>query len=237
MTIPVFNSVDRLIRNAMEDAGQLEDGSDPTPDQQGRFIQRLNDIVNVWQTQGLKLFLLQDISVPLVQGQTLYTFGPSGTTVMTRPLEVIDAYYSSSTGIRRPLLPMARFDWDRLSTITSQGAVNQYFVDKQALQMTIYIWNPPDATAAQGTFHPILRTQAGNYTTINDTILFPIEWWMALRWALASEICAGQPDSIVARCEKQALYYKTILEDWDVENAPTQFQPDPQGGYGRSRFA
>jgi len=236
MTIAAYNSADRIIRMAMEDAGLLEDGADPSADQSGRYMQRLNDMVNTWQVEGIKLFLAQDISVPLVTGQSLYTFGPAGTTVMTRPLEVVDAYYSDQNGIRRPLIPMSRFDWDRLSTITATGAINQYFVDKQTSIMNINLWNPPSATEALGRFHPVFRTQVTNFITINDSIMFPIEWYMALRWGLASDLTTGQPDSIVTRCEQKALYYKTTLENWDVENAPTQFQPDSQGGYGQSRF-
>jgi hypothetical protein len=237
VTIAVYNSADRIIRMAMEDAGLLEDGADPSPDQSGRYLQRLNDIVNTWQVEGIKLFLIQDIPVPLTQGLSLYTFGPLGTTVMARPLEIVDAYYSSSTGVRRPLIPMSRNDWDRLSTITSQGAINQYFVDKQTTIMNVYLWNPPNQTSATGFFHPVFRTQSTNFVAITDTIMFPIEWYMALRWALASELTTGQPDSIVTRAEQKAMQYKIVLEGWDVENAPTSLQPDPQGGYGRSRFS
>jgi hypothetical protein len=236
MTIPVYNSVDRIIRFAMEDAGLLEDGADPSADQSGRYMQRLNDLVNFWQTQGIKLFLIQDISVPITQGTNLYTFGPAGTQVMTKPLRVEDAYFSDQNGIRRPLLPMARYDWDRMSQVTNQGAVNQYFVDKQLLTLNIYLWNTPDATSALGTFHPVFRTQITTAVTINDSIMFPPEWYMALRWALASEISTGQPDSIVNRAKENSMIYKEALEAWDTEDAPTEFQPDPQGGYGRSRF-
>lgn len=236
MTIPVYNSADRIIRFAMEDAGLLEDGADPTADQQGRYLQRLNDIVNLWQTQGLKLFLIQDIPVTLTQGVALYTFGPTGTNVMTKPLRVEDAYFSDQNGIRRPLIPLARWDWDRLSQVNNQGAINQYFVDKQLLTLNIYLWNTPDATSALGTFHPVFRTQITTFISITDSIMFPPEWYMALRWALAEDISTGQPDSIVNRAKQNAATYKELLEAWDVEDAPTEFQPDPQGGYGQSRF-
>ena len=220
----------------MEDAGLLEDGADPSPDQSGRYLQRLNDMINTWVTQGCKLFLIQDISVPLIQGTNLYTFGPTGTVVMTRPYRVEDAYFSDQNGIRRPLLPMARWDWDRLSQINNQGAINQYFVDKQLATLNIYLWNVPDATSALGTFHPVFRTQVTNFVAITDQIVFPTEWFMALRWGLCSDLCTGQPDAIVQRAQQNAEMYRQMLEGWDTEDAPTSIQPDPQGGFGRSRF-
>lgn len=236
MTIPTYNTADRIVRFAMEDAGLLERGVDPNSDDMGNYLQRLSDLVNVWQTEGCKLHLIQDVSVPLTTGLALYTFGPAGTTVMTRPLRVEDAYYSDVNGIRRPLDPLSRNDYDRLSQVNNNGTINQYFVDKQTTLIKIYLWNPPDATDALGTFHPVFRVQATNYTASSDVIGFPLEWYMALRWGLAEDLCSGQSDSIVTRCTNNAARYKAVLEGWDTEDAPVEFRPDPQGGYSGSRF-
>ncbi len=59
---------------------------------------------------------------------------------------------------------------------------------------------------------------------------------MALRWGLADDICTGQPGEIMRRCAERAKAYREALEDWDVEDAATQFQPDPQGGFAHGRF-
>ena len=59
---------------------------------------------------------------------------------------------------------------------------------------------------------------------------------MALRWALADDSATGQPALIMDRCERKAHEYRRLLEDWDVEDVPTRFQPSHEGGGYRSRF-
>jgi len=87
----------------------------------------------------------------------------------------------------------------------------------------------PDTTAATGTVHLILQTQATNMGSLTDNDAFPVEWAMALRWGLADELATGQPQTIMARCEAKAKAYREALEDWDVEDADTRFKPDPRG--------
>lgn len=317
MTFPAgFSTADRMIRFAMENAGLLEDGEDPTEEQQAKYLQRLQDILNFLQTQGLKLFLLQDTEVPLVVGQALYSFGPTGTSLMAKPLRVLQAYYLQTTnytqtatgngttslavtstvagtqnyqvddpvtftsvtttglvtnqiyyilsivantsvqiattpggtavtvvagtavmsyagaGIRRPLIPLSWDEWMRLSQLNNQGAINSYFVDKQTTLLKVHFWNTPDTTAAtQGNVHLLLETQATQLVTIQDTMMFPIEWYLALQWLLAAEISTGQPQSVIQRCEGKAQYYKDALENWDVEDTSTRFEPDSRSQY------
>ena len=59
---------------------------------------------------------------------------------------------------------------------------------------------------------------------------------MALRWALADDICTGQPQAIMDRCAGRSRYYKEILEGWDVEDAPTRFTPDQRSMMGGGDF-
>jgi hypothetical protein len=318
-----FSSCGRIIQFAMEDAGLLEDGQQPTEEQSAKYLQRLNDVVNFFQTQGLKLFLLQDVAVPLVVSQQTYVFGttPGADVVMSKPLRVLQAYYLASTlyiqtgtgagtaniavastvvgtqnytntnlvtftnvtttglltgtnyyivnvvantsiqvsltiggaavtvaagtatlnfvgqGIRRPLVPLSWDEWLRLSQPANQGAINSYFVDKQVLTMNLSLWNVPDAGAvASGSVHVLVENQCTNLVTLTDAMAFPVEWFLPLRWGLAADICGGQPDSVIARCEGKALMYREALEGWDFEDAPTRFEPDSRSGYYNNNF-
>lgn len=237
MTSPVtFKTATRLIRLAYKDAGLLQDGDEPNGEQYAEALTRLNDMVNLWQTQGLKLFLLTDQTVNLTAGKVQYTIKPGGDINITKPLRVLQAYYRDTNGIRRPLVPLSWDEWSRLSRITQTGQVNSYFVDKQILELDVYFWLIPDATAAAGTVHLILQNQASNFVSLTDDYGFPIEWAMALRWGLADELATGQPTSIMNRCEVKAKAYREALEDWDVEDAPTSFTPDQRVLYAGQAF-
>src|SRR5690606_21483374 len=108
-----------IINDAMHDAGYLGEGEVPNSEQINNYFRRLNDIINLWQTQGLKLFLLQDITLPLVADQYSYTFGPdiSADVIMAKPSRIIDAYVLEPSGIRRPLIPIAWKDWNTLPQV------------------------------------------------------------------------------------------------------------------------
>lgn len=232
MTIPAStNNAYRAIDMAHRDAGLLARGVELDSDQIGDGLQRLNDMVNLWQTQGLKLFMLEDLAVTLTAATALYTFGLAGTAVMAKPMRVIDAYLVDSSGSRIPLRPLSWEEYTKINNSTTEGQPNGYFVDKQALLLKVRLWpTPGTAEAAIYTLHLILQKQIDNFVPFTQDSAFPQEWFIALRWGLADELASGQPQAIMDRCEKRAIAYRTALEDWDVEDAPTFFSPEIRRG-------
>lgn len=229
----------RIITFAYRDCGRVQEGSVPNSEQMANGWMLLQDMVNLWVTQGLKLFLTSDLSVPLVAGTNKYTLGPGGSVNMTRPLQVVEAYYQDQNTVRRPLIPLSWDDWTRLSQVSQQGQINSYFVDKQTSVFNVSFWLTPDANAALGTAHLIIRNgyAAQGFVALTDAIGFPVEWYMALRWGLADELATGQPERIVMRCREKATMYRQTLDDFDVEDAPTMFVPDSQMGFYGSDFS
>lgn len=225
-----------LVTAAYRDAQKLSRGAALSADQLSEGIDRLNDIINLWQTQGLKLFLELEIVVTLVASQQLYSLMPGGDVDMTRPLQVKDGSYWDSDNNSRPLTQISRQEWASLANRAGAGSVNQFFVEKLYDRLNVHFWNVPDATAATGTVRLTLRQQATNPALAGDNTRFPPEWGIALRWAIADEISSGMPESVQQRCATRAQVYRQALEDWDVEDAETYFQMD-QRGVTYSRFS
>ena len=236
MPAPNNNTPLSIISDAYFDAGLLQEGQVPNSEQIVVGMRKLLDIINLYQTQGLKLWLNEDYPVTLVEGVGSYTFGPLGTVVMTKPMRVIDAYYEDANHIRRPLIPLAWSEYVHLSQITQKGQINSYFVDKQQTELKVFFWLVPDATAATGQAHLVLQKQVVNFINTTETLNFPLEWRIALRWGLADELATGQPQAIMDRCQQRATAYRTALEDWDVEDAPTRFAPDQRSQYVTGSF-
>lgn len=238
MTAPVsFNTPARIIKLALKDAGLLQDGDDPTPEQWADGMDRLGDLVNTWQTQGLKLWLNFEQVVPLVAGQVAYTLGPDGSLIDTKPMRVIAGYYVYTAGTSYPLNPLSWTDYQALPNQTQQGAINGYFVDKQLNNLVVKFWLVPNASiAASGSCSLIIQKQVPHAISLTEEMAFPVEWYLALRWGLADDFATGQPTTIMDRCERKATQYRKMLEDWDVEDVSTTFQPDSsRGGYVRHR--
>ena len=82
---------------------------------------------------------------------------------------------------------------------------------------------------------PLLDFHFTNPTELDETMNFPEEWRLALRWGLANDWCTGQPQAIMDKCEKNAATYLMGLEDWDVEDAPTRMEIDNRA-YSNGNF-
>lgn len=236
MAASASNTVYGIINDAMHDAGLLGEGDDPNSEQLATYMRRLCDVINLWQTQGLKLFLQEEISVTLVEGTSQYEINPTNSTGPTKHMRVLQGLIQTPSGIRRPINAISHNDWLRLSQVSGNNAtVTNYFVDKQATTLRVNLWNPPDATEALNTAIFLVQTQAANPLNLVSNVSFPQEWRIALRWGLADDICTGQPQAIMDRCAQRAITYREMLEDWDVEDTETTFAP-AHNPYGTGSF-
>lgn len=234
MPFAVSNTTYGIIRDAMQDAGLLQEGDDPNSEQLATCMRRLCDIINLWQTEGLKLFLLQEISVTLVAGQATYTLNQDPGVVPNKNLRVIQGRIENANS-SRPIYSISWDEWNRLQKTTS-GCVTGYFVDKQTSSLVVHTWNTPDANEALNTMVLLVQTQAINPYNLMSDVMFPQEWRIALRWGLADDICTGQPQAIMDRCQQRAQTYKDQLENWDVEDTEVRFAVNPQMSMGNRRI-
>lgn len=236
MTTPNDNTPISIIQDAYANAGLIEAGASVDSEQIVSAMRKLTNLINFEQTQGLKLWLNTDLPITLTAGTGTYTLGPAGTVVMTKPLRGIEAYYLDSTGIRRPLVVLSWDDYIKLSQVNQTGEINSYFINKQQLVLSVFFWLIPDATCATGTAHLLIQEQVTGPINVTETMNFPVEWRLFLEWELANQLSTGQPAAITERCEKFSGGYRSALEDWDVEDAPTRFTPDARMSQHQGRF-
>lgn len=233
-----LNTPWQVICDAFFEAGKTGLGEVPSGEELAYGMRRLNNLMNLRQAQGLRLWLQFDLAVTLVALQNLYTMGSTGSIIMARPTRIIEGYYQDINLVNRPLLVLSRNEWDTLSTFgtNSPGSVNSYFVDKQINTMNIYFWLTPDAQAATGKAHIIIQQQQPNVVGLTDQLIFGPEWFLYLVWELAYEFSQGQPLAVQQRCQAMADKYREIVDGWDVEDASTFFQTDQRMSYQSGKF-
>lgn len=217
-----------IVKKAYQDAQRISRLQSPSSDQETDGLERLVDLINLWQTQGLKLFLEQEVAVTLLASTQTYAAMSGGAINISRPLELKECVYVDSGGASRELDIISRDEWARLSNRTQTGSPSQVFAEKLYDRMNLHFWHVPDSTAAAGTVRATFRAQANNPANISASVLFGPEWAIALRWALADELAAGMPEAVQTRCAQRASAYRAALEDWDVENDDTYLRPDTQ---------
>lgn len=236
MAVSVSNSAYGIIKDAYRDAGKLAKGSDPDSESLADGMRRLCDIINLWQTQGVKLFLLQEFTIQLVADQTVYTVNnPDPQVVPNKNSRIIQGRVVGPQQANRPIMMISWEEWNRLQQ-NARGAVTSYLPVKEATSLTVKVWNTPDAAEAVNQMILLVQVQAANPYNLLDDVVFPQEWRIALRWGLAAELATGQPAAVIERCERLANVYRTALEDWDVEDGPTYFAPDFRNAYPHRGF-
>ena len=67
-----------IISRALKDIGALEAGETPTADATQDAFDMLNDLVDQWSNEDMMVSYKSEIVFPVVQGQTQYTIGPTG---------------------------------------------------------------------------------------------------------------------------------------------------------------
>jgi hypothetical protein len=227
---------DQIIVTALRKLGAVEPGDTASTIDSNlvtNCAQALNLMIKQWMTEGIKLWTVNDITLPLVAAQTSYTIGPSGPDLTTdKPLRLIYAVLrniSATPYIDIPMQIISKQEYSMLGSKFSTGTTNSVYLNPGVTSSVLKVFFTPDSSTATN-YQLILTVQQ----PINDVNLstdvpnFPNEWMNELVWGLADQLSLefGLPvnhrQEVLVRAEK----YRSLLMDWDIENESTFFQPD-----------
>jgi hypothetical protein len=203
---------DDIILTAFADAGIYAPGAEvPTAAEVTDANLRLNMMIKAIQAAGMGLWLNQSFSQTLVASAQYYTFGPLGTTVLIRPLAIVEARLRDVNGIETPLAAMSRDEYMMLTNKASTGKVTQFYYDPQTTNGKFYVW--PVNTILTDTIIGTMRVPIQTFVNIADTPDFPQEAFDMLHFGLAVRLSPayGVPPQQV---QLLMLLYKTALDDF-----------------------
>ncbi len=234
MPTTFFPVRDVVIRGALRLVNAYASTGNPAPDQMADATEACNMMLKSWQVEGF-LWLKKFALLTLVQGKATYKLGTDSTgavssdvcvytdnaTQIGRPTRIQSAAYRNSSGYDRPLTPMSRDEYIRLTNKTTQAPSVQFYYDPQLYQGELTIW-PVPATADTIFF----TCDRGIYDLINDTDTYdvPQEWIRLCKWGLACEIAPeyAVPASQIAMIEAKYKAMRTAIDDYDREPVVSQ---------------
>jgi hypothetical protein len=203
---------DDIILTAFADAGIYAPGAEvPTAAEVTDANLRLNMMIKAMQAAGVGLWLNQAFSQTLVASAQSYTFGPLGTTVLIRPLAVVEARLRDVNGNETPMAVMSRDEYMSLPLKSSSGKSTQFYYDPQTANGKFYVW--PVNTTLTDTIVGTMRVPIQVFVNIADTPDFPQEAFDMLHFGLAVRL---SPAYGVPAQQVQLLMalYKTALDDF-----------------------
>lgn len=245
---------DQIISSALRKLGVLEIGATPDADTVSNASMALNLLIKQLSTEGLKLWKVSELIVPLTASKTMYVLGGASSDLMynalaptvaitDKPLKVIQGWYrniQSTPNIDTPVMIVSKQEYNLLGSKYSTGTANTVFYDSRLLNGLLYVYLTPDSNAATNIqLHLVAQMPLNDVNAASDVPDFPNEWMNCLVWNLADQLALeyGVPMNSRQELAQRAATYREQLSDWDVEPTSTLFQPDMrnafQTSYGR----
>jgi len=219
-------SKEEVITEALELLGVLGEGEEPNVDMIQSCTRSLDYLTQAWQTEGINIWAVTTLEIPLEQGKRSYTIGPGeDIDVAFRPIQIANGVHRSKDGTDIPLNLWSRQEYWQLSNKDTGGLPLNVYLDRQRTNAVLYVW--PVGTSQSEKL--IIQMQRSLDVNSPDEVDFPAEYFLALAYNLALIVApkyglSGQQTQIIAQ---QANRYKEDAEDYNRENTSLYLEPDP----------
>jgi hypothetical protein len=228
---------DDIIKAALRVLGVIGTGETPNTEDYTNCSQALNIMIKGWSTVDQPLWVVQSLQIPMITGVLSYQIGPTatgtGAIVMSRPLGMFSAFIRDSNNLDTVLTPISRQEYDEQGSKTSAGTPNQFYFDRQEPNATLYVFNvPSDSTH---TIYARIQRQFYDMTSSTDNFDFPEEFFQALKWGLAADLCVeyGVDAKMIPYYEQKAEHHIDLAFASSQEDTNVYFTIDPQVGITR----
>lgn len=171
------------------------------------------------------LWSVELVSVPLIQGQGVYTVDPS--VVM-----ILDAYISlvGSTTSDRLIFPISRTEYASYPNKVAQGAPTVFWFDR-LINPTITLWEVPDQTSFYTlNYYAVQQLQDANLP-LGETPNVPYRWYDALVADMAYRMARIWKPELEDKRAMDAKKAFDIAATQDVENVDLVIAPQMDNFY------
>jgi len=228
---------DQIIQLALRKLGVLELGDTPDSATISNASLALNLFIKQMATEGLKLWTVNELVIPLTNAKTTYVIGPVSQNPTTdldtpKPLKIIQGWLRQITvspPIDTPLQILSQQEYNTLGSKFSQGVANSIYYQIRQNSGNLYAYLTPNYNAAsQYELHVMAQQPIEDINYGMQVPNFPNEWLNTLVWNLADQLAIeySVPNNHRQEIAARAKTYRDQLTDWDVESTSTFFQAD-----------
>jgi hypothetical protein len=143
----------------------------------------LNLMLAEWSNRGLNQWSIKEKTVAMVEDTTTYNVD---STNGTAAIDVLDVFIRETIGSEATDLPMSRLsraEYSHITTKSTTGKPNQFFVNKQ-LTPTISVWPAPDKNSTYTIYMNVL-TRMDDADAGANTLDMPFRFYPCLAAGLA----------------------------------------------------
>jgi len=174
-----------IIKAAMRQLGVIATGETPSAAEATDGLSALNDVLETWATEQMTVWADTTTAFTATAGQGVYTIGPTGAFVTTRPVRIL-SLYSSINGVDYPAMEWPYEQWQSVAVkATSSTWPERYAYVNDFPNGSLFLW-PVPATAL--TLNISIQTPLTAVANLATVLTYPPGYYRALQWALAAEL-------------------------------------------------
>lgn len=186
-----------------------------------------NMMLSRWSNQGVNLWKVDLVTVPLVQAQTTYTVDAN--TVM-----ILDAYMVIDDGLSNPIdriiTPISRTEYASYPNKEQQGFTTTFWFDR-LLSPTVTLWPVPDGNSAQYLkYYRVVRLEDAAFSN-GQTVDIPYLWFEAFADGLAYRLARVWNPPMAPGLKMLADESYQIAASQNIEQAQQYISPQISGYY------
>lgn len=174
-----------------------------------------NMMLGRWSSQGVNLWTVDRVTVPLVQGTSTYS-------VDANTIVMLDAYITTD-GIDRLILPISRTEYASYPNKDQQGFPTTFWFDR-LLSPTVTLWPVPDGSQNSLSYYRVKQVQDSNLTN-GQTVEIPYYFLEAFAYGLAQRLAMIWAPDKVAMLKPMADESYNIAVAQNVETANMYISP------------
>jgi len=188
-----------------------------------------NMMLSRWSNEGVNLWAVDLITVPLVAGQATYNV-PLNTVTM------LDTYITIDNGggqpIDRIILSVSRTEYASYPNKEQEGFPTTFWFDRLINpNPTVTLWPVPDGSSAQYLKYYRVRQLQDSNLTNNQGVEIPYLWMEAFADGLTYRLARIWNPQLAVALKAQADESYNIAAQQNVENAQQYISPQLMGYY------
>jgi len=183
----------------------------------------LNIMLADWANRGLNQWTIAQKTVDMVASTAVYNID---STNATAPIDVLDVFIRETIGTETtdiPLSRLSRAEYSHITTKTSTGKPNQFFVDKQ-ITPTISVWPVPDKSATYTIYMNVL-TRMDDADAATNTLEVPFRFYPCLAAGLAYYISMKRAPQLTGQLKN--IYEEEFDRALSTDEDRTSFKVAP----------
>lgn len=204
--------------------GVIAQGETPNATQISDGAMALNYMVKAWEADGMPLWAITTVVIPLVAGVNTYQLS---TPKLLKPIQAWNRQVSSQTDI--PMRMISRQEYNILGNKSTTGNPIQLFFNPNLNDAEIKVFPTPDSTSAsQNVIHFVAQRPFQDFDNSTDTPDFPQEWYEAVKYGLAQRLAGDYNIDVETRkmIAAEAGAFKQAALSFGTEENSMYFQRD-----------